>query len=193
MNSQLSVGVFCGSKPGTLPIYSEAAKAVGTYIGTHGMRLVFGGGNTGLMGDVSQSALLAGAHVTGIMPHLLVGTEAPEHNLSELLFTDSMSRRKEMMMERSDVFLVLPGGVGTLDEAFEVVTDNWLKIFRKPLGFLNVGGYYDALFQFLEHGVESGFIAKACLELCLIDNSLERLLSRLQGTIKPQIPPSKPH
>lgn len=184
MNSLLSVGVFCGSKSGSLPIYSEEAKALGTYIGTHGMSLVFGGGNTGLMGDVSQSALRAGAHVTGIMPHLLVGTEAPKHNLSELLFTDSMSRRKEMMMERSDIFVVLPGGVGTLDEAFEVITDNWLKIFRKPLGFLNVDHYYDALFQFLEHGVSSGFIAKGCLELCIVDSSSERLIERLQQAIQ---------
>lgn len=131
------------------------------------------------MGSVSQAALKSGAPVTGIMPHLLVNREAPEHNLTELILTDSMSERKLLMFEKSDFFIVLPGGVGTLDESFEVVTDNWLKLFRKPLGFLNVNGFYEPLKQFTDLAVKEGFIDPKCMELCLFEEEAERLIKKL--------------
>ena len=154
-----SVCVYCGSRAGVDAAYAEAARATGQWIGSHGGQLVYGGGRNGLMGIVAQATQEAGGRVVGIIPKALVDKEQANHHCDELHVVDTMHERKAMMAERSDAFVALPGGIGTFEELFEVWTWRQLGYHDKPIGLLNVAGYYDALLVFLRQSVQNGFMS----------------------------------
>jgi uncharacterized protein (TIGR00730 family) len=175
----LSLCVYCGSRVGASPGYAAAAQQVGRLIGERGWQLVYGGGNAGLMGVVANAALAAGARVVGVIPHSLMDRELGHAGLSELHVVDTMHQRKQMMAERADAFLALPGGIGTFEELFEVWTWRQLGYHDKPLGLLNVEGYYDALLSFLDQSTAQGFVQPAQRVLLEASNDPAGLLSRL--------------
>ena len=139
--TEFKVCVFCGSRSGNNPAYTDAAHAVAQELASRGMQLVFGGGGTGLMGETARTALDLGVSVTGIIPTFLINQETPVEDLSELLVVADMHERKAKMAELSDMFVVLPGGIGTMEEACEMITGNWIGLYNKPVGFLNVNGF----------------------------------------------------
>jgi len=181
-----SVCVYCGSRPGELPAYAEAARTVGTEIGRRGWQLVYGGGRAGLMGEVADAALAAGAEVIGVIPESLMGRELGHRGLTELHVVQTMHERKTLMAERSDAFVALPGGIGTFEELFEVWTWRQLGYHVKPLGLLNVAGYYDALLGFLAHSREHGFMTTAQTELLHVGDDPTALLQHLVD-LAPQV------
>ncbi|SDI03306.1 LOG family protein [Pseudomonas panipatensis] len=153
-----SVCVFCGASPGASPIYRDAAEALGRHLAERGLRLVYGGGAVGLMGLVADAALAAGGEVIGIIPQSLKDAEIGHTGLSRLEVVDGMHARKARMAELSDAFIALPGGLGTLEELFEVWTWGQLGYHAKPLGLLEVNGFYDPLLNFLDHLVQERFV-----------------------------------
>jgi uncharacterized protein (TIGR00730 family) len=174
-----SLCVYCGSRPGSDPAFSEAAKAVGDWIGRHGGQLVYGGGHNGLMGQLADATLASGGRVVGIIPKALVEREWAHKGCTELHVVDTMHERKRMMAERADAFLALPGGIGTFEEFFEVWTWRQLGYHDKPVGLLNVNGYYDGLLAFMAHGVESQFMGPWQMELIRVGSEWQRLLPEL--------------
>lgn len=153
-----SVCVFCGSKSGTDPRYQEAAVALGQGLAETGVSLVYGGGRVGLMGAVADACKDAGGHVVGIIPDFLEKREVGHHEIDELIVVDSMHARKRIMVDRSDAFAVLPGGFGTLDETFEILTWAQLALHAKPVLLLNVGGYWSPLAALIDHMIEKGLV-----------------------------------
>ena len=174
-----SICVYCGSRPGENPAFAQAAQAVGQWIGEHGGQLVYGGGRGGLMGVVAEATRLAGGRVVGVIPQALVDKELANRECDELHIVQTMHERKAMMAERSDAFIALPGGIGTFEELFEVWTWRQLGYHGKPLGLLNVAGYYDGLLAFLRTSVASGFMGDWQMELLQADMSAEPLLRHL--------------
>lgn len=183
-----SICVFCGSSYGALEEYSNTAKATGKAIAEQGMRLVYGGARVGLMGTVADAALAAGGEVIGVLPHSLKEKEIEHQGLTELHLVSSMHERKAMMADLSDGFIALPGGVGTLEEIFEVWTWGQLGYHEKPCGFLNTSGYYDHLIAFLDHQVQEGFTKKVMRDMAQIADTPEGLLD----LFKTYAPPSTP-
>lgn len=153
-----SICVFCGASPGATPIYQEAAEALGRHLAERGIRLVYGGGAVGLMGMVADAALAAGGEVIGIIPQSLKDAEIGHKSLTRLEVVDGMHARKARMAELSDAFIALPGGLGTLEELFEVWTWGQLGYHGKPLGLLEVNGFYEPLLTFLDHLVQERFV-----------------------------------
>jgi uncharacterized protein (TIGR00730 family) len=153
-----SVCVYCGASDNVDPAYREAASAVGHLLGTRGIRLVYGGGRAGLMGLVADAALAAGGHVTGIIPRHLETMEVAHRGLSHLHVVETMLERKAMMAALSDGFVVLPGGLGTLDEMFEILTWGYLGLHSQPIVIVNVRGFWNPLLGFLKGSAEAGFI-----------------------------------
>jgi hypothetical protein len=153
-----AVTVFCGSKPGNDPAFIDAANDLGILLANEGISLVYGGGNKGIMGALANACLDAGGKVIGIIPKLLLEWEAQHEGLTELIVTESMHARKLLLYEKCDVAIILPGGMGTLDELFEMLTWNNLKIHNKKVYILNVNGYYDALIQLLDNMDAQGFM-----------------------------------
>ena len=191
MKPTFSICVYCGSRPGLSPAFADVATQVGTWIGKHGGQLVYGGGKGGLMGIVAGAALKAGAHVVGVIPKALVEKEWANNDCSELHIVETMHDRKRMMAERADAFLALPGGIGTFEELFEVWTWRQLGYHDKPIGILNVAGYYDQLLGFLNQSVEQQFMGDWQMKLIQADNNATRLLEGLvQGaglTVAPRL------
>jgi uncharacterized protein (TIGR00730 family) len=175
-----SVCVFCGSSDGIRPEYGEAAEALGRAVATRGFTLVYGGGNVGIMRRLADAALRAGGRVVGVIPGQLVDRERAHRGLTELHVVSSMHERKTLMASLSDAFIAMPGGFGTLDEFFEVLTWAQLGIHRKPCALLNVAGYYDSLVAMFAKAREEGFLYGPESEP-LIDCDPERLLERLCG------------
>lgn len=155
------VCVYCGSRPGARPEYAQAARALGEDIGRRGWRLVYGGGRVGLMGEVANAALRAGAQVVGVIPESLMRLEVGHQDLTELHVVRTMHERKQMMAEHAQAFIALPGGIGTFEELFEVWTWRHLDYHGHPIGLLDVAGYYDALEAFLERALAEGFLSPA--------------------------------
>jgi len=155
------VCVFCGSSPGRDPRHVEAARELGTELARRGIELVTGGGGTGMMGAVADAVLAAGGRVQGVIPRLLVQREVAHRALTRLHLVDTMHERKALMAELSDAFVALPGGLGTLDELFEALTWAQLGIHTKPIGVLDVAGYFGPLRALIEHAIEGGFIPAA--------------------------------
>ena len=155
-----SICVYCGSRPGENPLFADTARAVGQWIGERGGQLVYGGGRSGLMGIVADATQAAGGRVVGVIPQTLVDKEHARHACDELHIVQTMHERKAMMAERSNVFLALPGGIGTFEELFEVWTWRQLGYHDKPIGLLNVAGYYDAMLTFLRTSVAGGFMSE---------------------------------
>lgn len=158
MSTIRSVCVYCGSQAGGRPAYARAAAALGEAIARDGLTLVYGGGRVGLMGVVADAALAAGGRVVGVIPRLLVRKEVAHAGLAELVVTGSMQERKAKMAGLSDAFVALPGGIGTLDELFEMWTWAQLGLHAKPCALINTEGYYDHLVGFLDRAVEEGFL-----------------------------------
>ncbi len=154
-----AICVFCGSSSGSDPVFVDAARSLGSAIANDGHRLVYGGGHVGLMGVVADAALAAGGQVTGVMTEQLVAAEVAHLDLTELEVTPTMHARKARMAELSDGVIVLPGGFGTLDETFEMITWNQLGLVAAPVVFLDVAGYFEDLFAFIASSVRAGFVA----------------------------------
>ena len=176
MKPNFSVCVYCGSRPGNDPVYAEAARATGQWIGEHGGQLVYGGGRNGLMGIVAEATQAAGGRVVGIIPKALVDLEQANTHCDELHVVDTMHERKALMADRSDAFIALPGGIGTFEELFEVWTWRQLRYHDKAIGVLNVAGYYDALLVFLANSVRAGFMSEAQMTLFKTDTAVEPLM-----------------
>jgi len=177
--NKLSVCVYCGSRPGTRPEFADAARSIGTEIGRRGWQLVYGGGRAGLMGTVADAALAAGASVIGVIPESLMGRELGHRGLTELHVVQTMHERKLMMAERSDAFVALPGGIGTFEELFEVWSWRQLGYHDKPLGLLNVSGYYDTLMKFLRESEHQGLMTAEQLGLLQVRDEPIELLDQL--------------
>ncbi|APZ32980.1 Rossman fold protein, TIGR00730 family [Microbacterium aurum] len=182
---RFTVTVFCGSSPGFDPIYVDAAREVGTAIGRAGMNLVYGGGHVGLMGTVADAAVAAGAHVTGVIPRALQAREAVNHNIAELVIVDTMHERKMMMADRADAFLALPGGPGTLEELTEQWTWAQLGIHTKPVGLLNIDGYFDPLLAFVANMRDRGFTHPRYTDMLVVATEADEALARLRDYVPP--------
>ncbi|NIO41725.1 MAG: TIGR00730 family Rossman fold protein, partial [Burkholderiales bacterium] len=174
-----SVCVYCGSSTGSLPQYAEAAQVLGALLARHRIRLVFGGGSVGLMGVLADAVLEGGGQVTGVIPHQLRTAELAHEGISEMIAVDSMHARKQRMVELAEAFIALPGGIGTLDELFETWTWLQLGIHHKPVGVLNVAGYYDQLLLFLERMSVHKFLARDHLDCLVVETEAQRLLTSL--------------
>ena len=179
MTPAFSVCVYCGSRAGTAPAFTAVAREVGDWIGQHGGQLVYGGGNSGLMGVVADATLAAGGRVVGVIPHALVDREWAKRDCTELHVVDSMHDRKRMMAERADAFLALPGGIGTLEELFEVWTWRQLGYHGKPVGLLDAHGYFQPLLAFLQSSVRHGFMNDWQMGLVRVGTDAPSLLQAL--------------
>ena len=179
MKPAFSVCVYCGSKPGLEPQFAKVAQQVGQWIGQHGGQLVYGGGKAGLMGVVAQATLEARGQVVGIIPKALVEREMAFTQCQELIVVDTMHERKRLMAERSDVFVALPGGIGTLEELFEVWTWRQLGYHDKPIGILNTAGYFNHLLAFLKTSAKQELLSDWQMNLVQIDESPLTLLPDL--------------
>ncbi|WP_207478315.1 LOG family protein [Arenibaculum pallidiluteum] len=186
-----SLCVYCGSSSRVDEIYQQAAHAMGTAIAERGMQLVYGGGRVGLMGIAADAALAAGGRVVGIIPEHLQSKEVGHQTLSELLVVDSMHTRKRMMVERSDAFIVLPGGLGTLDEAFEILTWRQLRLHDKPVVVLNTRGYWDPLLKLVEHLIDSGFARPEHRDLYTVVSEVEEVFAELARAPAPTVDPKE--
>ncbi len=188
-----SVCVYCGSRPGNEAAFMQSAQECGSALAGRGWQLVYGGGSTGLMGAVADATLAGGSPVIGVIPHRLVQRELGHPGVTTLEVVDSMHERKHRMAQQSDAFVALPGGIGTLEEIFEIWTWRQLGYHDKPLGLLNVGGYFDHLLAFTQHSKDQGFLWPDVHELLLVDDQIERLLDRLHAQsiqLKTQKPPA---
>lgn len=177
-----SICVFCGSTSGADPEFASAAEETGRRIAESGHRLVYGGGSVGLMGVVARAARRAGGEVVGVIPGFLRYAEIPEDEVTKMHFVDSMHERKQKMFDLSDGFLVLPGGIGTLDEAIEIMT--WAQLGRhaKPVVFIDTKGYWTPLLALLKAVVESGFAKESLADLYAVAPDPASALSRFQGS-----------
>ena len=187
--------VFCGSSAGTRDVYQHAAQTVGRLLCRRGIELVYGGGRVGLMGIVANACLHEGGRVIGVIPQALADKEVAHTGLTELRIVGSMHERKALMADLSDAFMSLPGGFGTWEEFFEVLTWSQLGIQRKACGLLNVSGYYDPLLEMADRALSEGFVRDAHRDLLLSDSDPERLLDRLSNYAVPAvdkwIPPTR--
>jgi uncharacterized protein (TIGR00730 family) len=170
--------VFCGSNVGAKPIYLKAARELGSELAARGIGLVYGGATIGLMGEIARAVLASGGQVLGIIPRSMATREIAFTALDDLRIVGSMHERKAAMADLSDGFIALPGGLGTLEEFCEVLTWGQLGIHRKPCGLLNIDNYYDKLLEFLDHGVEQGFIKPAHRGLTIVEADIPALLKR---------------
>lgn len=178
-----AVCVFCGSGPGRRPEYLAAGRETGREIARRGLTLVYGGGGKGMMGAVADGALEAGGRVIGVIPYWMMAKEAAHPGATEMVQVSTMLERKQEMADRSDAFVVLPGGLGTLDELFEMATWSQLRLHgvRKPLGIVNTSGYFDALLAWLDRAVEDGYVSPDTQGLPQSEATPARLLDRLLG------------
>jgi len=179
--------VFCGSSPGARPAYRHLARALAGELLARGLGLVYGGASVGLMGEVATAMLEGGGEVIGVIPRALVDREVAYQALTDLRVVGSMHERKALMAELSDGFVALPGGFGTLEELFEVLTWGQLGLHGKPCGLLNVDGYYDPLLSFLQHAHREGFVRAKHLELVLADSEPAGLLDALERFQPPSV------
>ncbi|TAN63792.1 MAG: TIGR00730 family Rossman fold protein [Magnetospirillum sp.] len=179
------VCVFCGSSFGSRPDYAASAEALGRLIAQSGLGLVYGGGNVGLMGVVADAALAAGGEVIGVIPEAMMKWEVGHLDLTELRVVASMHERKATMADLADGFIALAGGIGTMEELFEVWTWGQLGLHAKPLGFLDVAGYYSHLHAFLDHMTDEGFLKPRHRDMVMVESDPDTLLARMQGYAHP--------
>ena len=176
-----SICVFCGSGVGKRAIYIEAARELGRHIAAKGLALVYGGGNIGLMREIADAVLEEGGEVTGVMPGLIAEKEIIHEGLTRTHIVDTMHERKALMAEISDAFIAMPGGFGTIDEMFEIMTWNQLEIINKPAGLLNVDGYFDHLLSFINHSVNEHFVRQEHRNNLVVETDGGILLERLMN------------
>lgn len=181
-----SIAVYCGSSKGNNPLFIETAQQLGKTLANRNIELIYGAGNVGLMGEIADAALAAGGKVCGIIPQFLKDWEVCHEGLTELIVTENMHQRKQIIVDRSDAFIALPGGFGTLDELFEILTWGQLKLHAKPVGILNIDGYYDHLIAHIQNIADSKFMQAANLALVIVDDDLERLLEKMENFAQPK-------
>lgn len=174
-----AVCVFCGATAGKRPLYAASADALGRLLAERRIDLVYGGSNVGMMGTIADAAIRFGGRVHGFMPEFLAAREIAHPELTRLEIVSSMHERKARMADRADAFIALPGGYGTLDEFCEILTWAQLRLHAKPIGLLNVHGYFDLLLRFFDHAVEEGFLSPALRTLIVADADPSRLLDLL--------------
>ena len=179
--------VFCGSNHGARPEFDAAARDLGATLADEGIALVYGGGRVGLMGVIADAVLEKGGDVIGVIPHALDTKELAHDGLTEMHAVDSMHERKALMADLSDAFIALPGGLGTLDELFEIVTWAQLGIHAKPCGLLNAADYFDKLIALLDHAVEEQFVKPQHRALILVERDHRRLLERMRAYDPPAV------
>ncbi len=171
--------VFCGSSMGARDEYKTAARDLANYLAAHHMELVYGGADVGLMKVLSDTALAQGVDVIGVMPKRLIEKEVAHHKLTEMIVVETMAERKDKMVELSDGFVALPGGFGTFDELSEILTFNQLRISDKPLGILNIAGYFNDLLKFYDHAVAEGFVRKEHRENLIVSDNIPDLMRQM--------------
>ena len=180
-----NISIFCGAHEGKNPAYAKAAKLVAEYIAKKGINVVFGGGNVGLMKIISDTALDNGVKVLGISLKSLHALELANPRLDEIVVSETLLDRKDKFMSRSDAFIVLPGGVGSLDELAEIMASNQLGIINKPVGILNTEGYYNDLLKWFSKAVDEGFISSENLKELLVSDSPEELVEMITSHQRP--------
>lgn len=180
--------VFCGSSRGRDPRHAGAARALGALLAARGVGLVFGGGSVGLMGVVADAVLAAGGAAIGVIPRGLAARELAHRGVADMRVVPTMHARKALMADLADGFVALPGGIGTFEELLEIATWGQLGIHAKPIGVLNVAGYYDPLVALLEHAVTEGFLPAASRSLVIVDDDVERLFDRIAAHRPPPAP-----
>jgi uncharacterized protein (TIGR00730 family) len=183
-----SICVFCGSSPGANPSFRDAARELGALLATGKRRLVYGGGNVGLMGVIADAVLELGGAAVGVIPQHLLDLEVGHRGLTELHVVESMHERKQQMSELADAFMLLPGGLGSLEEFFEIWTWGQLGLHRKPYGILNVAGYFDGLLAFLDHAVAERFVHFEHRRLVVVSDQPADLLDKLDRAQAPVLP-----
>ncbi len=176
-----SVCVFCGSRVGAAPAYESAARSLGTALADSGLRLVYGAGDVGLMGAVARAAAEAGGQTFGVIPVHLLRREVGKRDLSTFVVTENMHERKKVMFMNADAIVTLPGGPGSLDELFEVLTWRQLGLHEKPVCLLNIDGYWNPLVTLLQHIVAEGFAEQSFLEFLEVYDSVDALMERLRS------------
>ena len=180
-----NISIFCGAHEGNNPIYAQEAKNIAEIIAKEGINVVFGGGDVGLMKIVSDTALDNGVKALGISLRSLYELELSNPRLDEVIVAETLLDRKDVFMQRSDAFIVLPGGVGSLDELSEVMASNQLGIINKPIGILNTAGYYDHLIAWMHKAVDEGFISDANFNELIITDSCEELVETIISEVRP--------
>ncbi len=176
-----NICIFCGSSMGQHTQYREAADTLGRLIAEQGLSLVYGGANVGLMKVIADSVLVNGGIVSGIMPHILIDKEIAHNGIQHMYKVNSMAERKQMMAEASDAFIAMPGGIGTMDEVFEILTLNQLRIIGKPLGLLNTNGYFNYMLQWIDQGVQEGFIRAEHRHSIIVHHEPKALIELLRS------------
>lgn len=179
--------IYCGSAAGRDPRYRDAAAAFGAALAARGLGIVYGGGATGMMGAVADAALGEGGEVIGVIPETLLAREVGHRDVTRLEVVTSMHERKARMAELADGFIALPGGLGTFEELFEILTWAQLGFHRKPCGLINMAGYYDHLVTFLDHAVDTGFLRRGNRDMLLVDDDGDRLLDRFAEYRAPRV------
>jgi uncharacterized protein (TIGR00730 family) len=179
MNQLSTLCVYCGANGGHQPVYAEVAAALGRELGRRGIGLVYGGGSVGLMGTVARATLQAGSPVTGVIPTSLTTRELMGHPIGELIIVPTMHERKARLAAMADAFIAMPGGFGTLDELFEAITWGQIGLHNKPIGLLNVVGYFDPLLAFIERSLAEGFIRPHHRDLFVVADEPAQLLDLL--------------
>lgn len=180
-----SIAVFCGSSKGVDPEYALQARLLGETLAQRDIAVVYGGARLGLMGELADAALAAGGKVTGVMPHFLERKEIAHQGLTELILTDSMHQRKKKINDISDGFIALPGGFGTLDESFEMITWAQLGIHHCPVAFLNVKGFYDPLIAVVNNMAERGFLKTIHRDMLIFSDDINSMLAAMEGYVSP--------
>ena len=182
-----SIAVFCASSPGFDAVWTQRAYGVGEFLATQNITLVYGGGRVGLMGAVADGALANNGKVVGVIPHFLNSKEIGHSGVTDLIAVDNMHQRKTLMNDLSEAFIALPGGYGTMEEVFEVITWGQLGLHQKPVGLLNINGFYDHLIAFLQNMVDVGLLKKQNQEMLLVGNTIEELLEKMNSYVAPAV------
>ncbi|HEX2122968.1 MAG TPA: TIGR00730 family Rossman fold protein [Thermoanaerobaculia bacterium] len=181
------VCVFCGSNRGTDPLYVDAARDLGRLFAREGVTLVYGGGSVGLMGELADAVLGSGGEVIGVIPHALWAREVGHRSLTDLRIVDTMHERKAMMADLADAFIALPGGLGTLEEIFEIWTWAQLGLHQKPVGFLDVNGFFTPLMSFLDRAVRDEFVRSQHRAIAIVERDPALLLQRFENWKPPRV------
>src|SRR6056297_2649466 len=183
-----AIAVFCGSSLGNNGNYKAQATLLGQTLAQNNIKLIYGGAKVGLMGAIAGAALYKGGKVIGVLPKFLKSKEIAHDQLTQLILVENMHERKTRMHEMSDGVIALPGGFGTIEELFEMLTWSQLGLHQKPIGILNIDGFYDALISLLDHMVEKGLLKQKNLEMLLVDDNIDSLLSQMEQYVAPYVP-----
>ncbi|TNE40334.1 MAG: TIGR00730 family Rossman fold protein [Alphaproteobacteria bacterium] len=183
MSKLKSLCIYCGSRVGSMPAFETATLALADTLAARGIRLVYGGGGIGLMGIAAKRVMAQGGEVVGIIPEFLQKLEVKYEGVTQLILTDSMHERKQLMFDMSDAFLVLPGGIGTLDETVEMMTWRQLQRHSKPIALVNLDGYWDPFVELIDHVIDNGFAEANIRDNLIVASSIEDALSQIEAQL----------